>query len=98
MVAQMVAYEARICVLEGLDKSRVYQSDIVTAVLRISQYVYVHHLNIYFGFCVDYHWKLVVIGWIFAYIILPHLLKLVGLATSLIVIIQSIVICIKLLR
>jgi hypothetical protein len=56
-------------------------------VLCISRYVYVHNLNIYFGFCVDYHWKLVVIGWIFAYIILPYLLKLVGLATSLIVII-----------
>ena len=63
--------------------------------LRISRYVYVHHLNIYFGFCVDCHWKLIVVGWIFAYIILLYLLKLVGLATSLIVIIQSIVTSIK---
>jgi hypothetical protein len=63
--------------------------------LRISRYIYVHHLNIYFGFFMDYHWKLVVIGWIFAYIILQYLLKLVGLATSLTVIIQSIVTCIK---
>jgi hypothetical protein len=43
----------------------------------------------------DYHWKLVVIGWIFAYIILLYLLKLIGLATLIIVIIQSIVTCIK---
>jgi hypothetical protein len=64
-------------------------------VLRISRYVYMHHLNVYFGFCVDYHCKLVVISWIFAYIILLYLLKLVGLATSLIAIIQFIITCIK---
>jgi hypothetical protein len=81
-----------------LDESCVYQSDIVTMVLRISWYVYVHYLNLYFGLCVDYHWNLVVFGWIFAYIILPYLLKLVRLTTSLIVIIQSIVTCIKLLK
>jgi hypothetical protein len=82
----------------SLDESHVYQSDIVIVVLCISRYIYVHHLNLYFGFCVDYHWSLVVLGWIFAYIILPYLLKLVGLATLLIVIIQSIVTCIKLLK
>jgi hypothetical protein len=62
-----------------LDKSRVYQNDIVTVVLLISRYVYVHHSNLYFSFCVEYHWNLIVLCWIFAYVILPYLLKLVGL-------------------
>jgi hypothetical protein len=80
-----------------LDKCRSYQSDIVTmhgstyiAVRICTPLRYISH-----SFYVNYHWKLIVIGWIFAYIILLYLLKLVGLATSLIVIIQSIVTCIK---
>jgi hypothetical protein len=31
-------------------QSRIYQSDIVTVVLLIFQYMYVHHLNLYVSF------------------------------------------------
>jgi hypothetical protein len=48
-----------------LDKSCVYQNDIVIVVLHISRYVYVHHLNLYIFFIILYglSWNLVVFGW-----------------------------------
>jgi hypothetical protein len=65
-----------------LDKSSVYQSDVVTMVLYISRYVYVHHLNLYFfyyfvwiiiGTCLFLVDLVVTVGWIFAYVILVYL-------------------------
>jgi hypothetical protein len=56
-----------------LDINCGYQSDIVT--MYGSTYIVVRiyaPLKYIFRFCVDYHWKLVVIGWIFAYIILLY--------------------------
>jgi hypothetical protein len=52
-----------------LDKSCVYQSKIVTVILHLSWYVYVHHLNLY-------------IFYYFVWIIIGTLLFLIGLVVT----------------